>query len=230
MSADQPCRVWWAAPVDPDTAPALVALLDDLEQDRLHRFRRAADRARYLAAHALTRIVLGELLDTPAAMLVFDRTCRCGQQHGKPVLPAPGSPGFSMSHAGDLVGLAVSPSGAVGIDVEQVRATTDLAGMAGHVYSPTELTRTSRADAGAFFTAWTRKEALLKATGDGLATPMTTITLGPGGVEAWTGASAPDGPVWLRDLQPAPGYPAAVAGFGATAPAIVESDGNALLA
>ena len=84
------CDVWWAAPVEPDDAPALVALLDDHERDRLERFRRPADAARYLAAHALTRIVLGGCLDRVPAALVIDRTCRCGEQHGKPTLAAAG--------------------------------------------------------------------------------------------------------------------------------------------
>lgn len=219
--------MWWAAPVDPDTAPQLVTLLDAHERERLHRFHRAADRARYLAAHALTRLVLGDLLARPAGALTFDRTCRCGQQHGKPVLLVAGAPGFSMSHAGDMVGVAVSPAGAVGLDVEEVRPITDLAGMAGHVYSPAEQAEATR-DENAFFRTWTRKEALLKATGAGLSTPMTTITLGPDGVQDWAGADAPAEPTWLHDMSPASGYLAAVAGFG-SAPPVSESDGNPLL-
>jgi 4'-phosphopantetheinyl transferase len=215
--------VWWAAPVAPVDAPGLVALLDGRERDRLDRFRRVADRARYLAAHALVRLVLAATVGTPAAALVFDRTCRCGAQHGKPVLP--GGPGFSLTHAGDLVGVAVHPDGAVGLDVEQVRELGDLPAMAAHVCSPQE----SAADADAFFALWTRKEALLKAVGTGLATPMSAITLGPAGVLAWTGDDAPRDPLWLADLHPAAGYHAAVAGTGAR-PEITEERGDGLLA
>ena len=132
----QHCTVWWAAPLAPEAAPALVALLDDHEHDRLARFRRPADRARYLAAHALARLVLAPLVGRRPAALVFDRTCRCGAQHGKPVLA--NGPGFSLSHAGDLVGVAVRPDGPVGLDVEQVRAVADLDALAGHVHSPVE--------------------------------------------------------------------------------------------
>jgi 4'-phosphopantetheinyl transferase len=215
--------VWWAAPVAPAGAPGLVALLDDHERARLGRFRRDADRARYLAAHALTRIVLADAVGTPAGALVFDRTCRCGAPHGKPVLP--GGPGFSLTHAGDLVGVAVHPGGAVGLDVEQVRALTDLAAMAAHACSPQE----TAPDADAFFALWTRKEALLKAVGTGLATPMSAITLGPSGVLGWSGDDAPRDPLWLRDLHPAAGYRAAVAGTGAP-PDVREEHGDALLA
>lgn len=215
--------VWWAAPVAPVDAPALVALLDDHERDRLGRFRRPADRARYLAAHALVRLVLAEAVGTPAGALVFDRTCRCGEQHGKPVLP--GGPGFSLTHAGDLVGVAVHPGGAVGLDVEQVRRLTDLAAMVAHACSPQE----TAADENAFFTLWTRKEALLKAVGTGLATPMSAITLGPEGVLGWAGEDAPREPLWLCDLHPAAGYRAAVAGTGPP-PDVTETSGDALLA
>jgi len=216
------CEVWWARPVAPDAAPALVALLDGIERARLARFRRPADAARYLAAHALTRLVLAGAVGRGAGELAFDRTCRCGEQHGKPTLP--GGPGFSLTHAGDLVGVAVH-EGPVGLDVERARPLSDLAAMAAHVRSPAETVP----DDAAFFTLWTRKEALLKATGEGLSAPMDAITLGPDGVLGWTGAGAPTGPVWLRDLRPADGYPAAVAGLGPAPAAVRERDGDAVL-
>jgi 4'-phosphopantetheinyl transferase len=215
--------VWWAAPVAPGDAHGLVALLDRQERDRLDRFRRPADQARYLAAHALVRLVLADTVGASAAALAFDRTCRCGEQHGKPVLP--GGPGFSLTHAGDLVGVAVHPGGDVGLDVEQVRELGDLEAMAAHVCSPRE----SAPDAEAFFTLWTRKEALLKAVGTGLAAPMSAITLGPAGVIAWTGSDAPREPLWLTDLHPGAGYHAAVAGTGPR-PEISEESGDELLA
>jgi 4'-phosphopantetheinyl transferase len=220
--------VWWAAPVAPVDAPHLLPLLDEHERERLGRFRRAADTARYLAAHALTRLVLADLLRTAAAELVFDRTCRCGRPHGKPTLPGGGTH-FSLTHAGDIVGLAVHAGGPVGLDVEQARELKDLPSMLQHVCSPAELTGSGPLAPAAFFVAWTRKEALLKATGEGLSSPMNAITLGPDGVRGWTGDGAPADPVWLHDLQPAPGYPAAVAGLGEPAPAVVEGDGNVLL-
>lgn len=215
--------VWWAEPVAPEDGGALVPLLDEHERVRLDRFRRAEDRARYLAAHALTRLALADVVGLPAGELRFDRTCRCGQQHGKPVLP--GGPGFSLTHAGELVGVAVHPAGAVGLDVEQERELTDLPAMAAHVCSPTERTP----DAAAFFTLWTRKEALLKATGEGLASPMSAITLGSSGVREWVGDGAPRAPVWLRDLHPASGYRAALAGLGPEPSDVRCADGDGLL-
>lgn len=234
------CTVWWAAPVDPERAAALVGLLDDHERDRLAGLRRPPDRARYLAAHALVRLVLaGD--GAAAARLTFDRTCRCGAPHGKPVLP--GGPGFSLSHSGELVGVAVRPAGAVGLDLEQVRSVVDLAALATHVYSPAELARDPAPTHAAFFRTWARKEALLKATGEGLTAPMTAITLTEGGAVArWVGpddadadadtdtdGTPPRPSMWLRDLTPAPDHPAAVAGPGEQAPEVVEADGDAVL-
>ncbi len=229
MSGPAPCTVWWADPVDPRHAPGLVHVLDAHERDRLARFRQAADRARYLAAHALARLVLGELLALPAAAVDIDRTCRCGGRHGKPVLRGVAGPGFSLTHAGDLVGLAVWPDGPVGLDVEPVRALTDLPGMARHVGSPAESARDGTVTAEEFFAVWTRKEALLKATGAGLAAPMAAITLDGATVADWTGEHAPAERMWLRDLCPAPGYAAAVAGPGPAAPPLARADGDALL-
>jgi 4'-phosphopantetheinyl transferase len=227
------CTVWWAAPLAPEGATALVGLLDAHERARLTRLRRPADRARYLAAHALARLVVSALVGNgsgaTAAGLTFDRTCRCGAAHGKPVLP--GGPGFSLSHSGQLVGVAVRPDGAVGLDVEQMREVADLVALAAHVQSPAETARADAPGPSAFFRAWTRKEALVKATGRGLATPMTGITLATAGaaVEAWTGDGAPSGPMWLRDLTPASQHMAAVAGPGERAPLILEADGDAVL-
>ncbi len=218
----EPCRVFWAAPVDPDDAPRLVALLDGHERERLARFRRAADRARYLAAHALARRAVAVVAGADPAALVIDRTCRCGEPHGKPSVP--GGPEFSLTHAGDLVGVAVHTR-PVGLDVERARPMSDLAGVAAHACSPAEPVP----DAAAFFRLWTRKEALLKTTGRGLASPMSGITLDGPRVASWTGEGAPDGPVWLVDLSPAPDHPGAVAGLGADAPEVREEDGTALL-
>ncbi|WP_231974034.1 4'-phosphopantetheinyl transferase family protein [Pseudonocardia sp. HH130630-07] len=222
--------VWWAAPVEPASRPDLVALLDAHERERMSALRRAEDRARYLAAHALTRLVLAAGLDADPAALELDRTCRCGQQHGKPRLAGrPDAPGFSLTHSGALVGVAVGP-GPVGIDVEQQRSLGDLAGLARHALSPVERAA-GPVEANGFLVTWTRKEALVKATGEGLSSPMDAITLtapdGPAGILDWPDSG---GPWWVADVAtPWPDHPGAVAGAGPAAPPIVVADGDAVL-
>lgn len=228
------CDIWWARPVAPQRRPELVDLLDEHERERLGRFRRPADRARYLAAHALTRLVLGHRLGIAPAAVALDRTCRCGEQHGKPRLAAGDGPHFSLTHAGDVVGVAVHGVAPVGLDAEQLRPLGDLAGMARQAWSPTELARGGRVDTAAFLTVWTRKEALLKASGDGLAAPMAGITLSrpdePAALREWAGPAAPGGRWWVRDLRPpAPEHLAAVAGAGADPPVVTVTDGEPLL-
>ncbi|MGI5129269.1 4'-phosphopantetheinyl transferase family protein [Pseudonocardia sp. CA-107938] len=221
------CRIFWAAPVEPATAPHLVRLLDAHERERMQRFRRPVDQARYLAAHALTRIVLGDALGSPADVLTFDRTCRCGRQHGKPVLLQAGAPAFSMTHAGDVVGVALHAS-PVGLDVEEIRSV-ELPAMAEHACSPAELAAGAGATVDTFFSVWTRKEAVLKATGDGLSVPMSSVTLGPGRVQEWTGDGNPGAPMWVHETSPAAGYVAAVAGFGTDVPSVLEQDASTFL-
>lgn len=216
-----PCEIWWATPIHPERAPHLVSPLDPLERARLGRLLRQDDRARFVAAHALARFSLALVLDVPAESVVIDRTCRCGSAHGKPRVA--GGPEFSLTHSGDLVGVAVSEQ-PVGLDVEQIRHMHDLAGVAAAVCSATEST-TGDED---FFRLWTRKEALLKATGDGLLSPMAAITLDDHGVRTWAGSGAPTVEVWCRELRPDRRHAAAVAGLG-PAPVCVEGDGNALL-
>jgi 4'-phosphopantetheinyl transferase len=145
-------------------------------------------------------------------------TCsRCtspGGVHGKPRLyrehPA-GEPAlaFSMSHAQELMLIAVSACPALGIEVESERTLETWMAWARHVYSGAEhrclLEMPAAHQRAAFLRYWIRKEACVKALGTGLSTPLEQVQVG------CTEASVhPDG--WsLTDLQPAPGYAGAAA-------------------
>ncbi|WP_224390824.1 4'-phosphopantetheinyl transferase superfamily protein [Pseudonocardia sp. ICBG1293] len=222
--------VWWAAPADPGDRPDLVALLDPHERERLGVLRRDEDRARYLAAHALARLVLAEHLALDPAALQLDRTCRCGRPHGKPRLAGRGdAPGFSLTHSGELVGVALG-AGPVGVDVEAHRPLDGLDGLARHALSPDERAAGTPAAAGVLVT-WTRKEALLKATGEGLSSPMDAITLSapdaPARVLHWAGEA---GTWWVADVATGrDDHPGAVAGPGPVAPPVTVADGDAIL-
>ncbi|MFI8391473.1 4'-phosphopantetheinyl transferase family protein [Streptomyces sp. NPDC085540] len=164
----------WAASVAENAAAATARRgeLDRAESLRADRFRRFADVDRFLVAHVCLRDVLGTVLGTPPARLIIDREpcTACGGPHGRPYLP--GRPvHFSLAHAGDLVLLAVAPV-PVGVDVEDLPSDAlvheTMAGL--HEDERAELLVLPRpARAAAFARCWTRKEAVLKSTGQGLA-------------------------------------------------------------
>jgi 4'-phosphopantetheinyl transferase len=230
------CQVWWAQPVG--ARPDLLALLDAGEQARWSRFRRDEDRARFLAAHALTRLVLAGHLGVHARALDFAMACRrCGgTDHGKPRL-VEGDIEFSLSHSGERVVLAVTRGAPVGVDVERLSAQRDIAGLIPAVLAAAErpvveaLPATARA--GAVLRYWTRKEALLKATGDGLAVAPATITVtppdAPPALITWTATPPLASTAHLADLAPGAGHIASLAMLGARL-AVVERDADGLLA
>lgn len=230
------CHVWWASPAA--AGAPLVALLDAAERERWSRFRRDEDRARYLVAHALKRIVLAGYLGVPPGALAFAARCpRCGGAHGKPRLGEPyGALEFSLSHSGDRVALAVARGVPVGVDVERLAPERDRGSLAAAVLSAAEqetMAALPQARRGAaLLRYWTRKEALLKATGDGLAVAPTSLTVSAPeaapALLAWAAEPPLGARVALFDLDPGPRHIASLAVLGACV-AIAERDAGDLL-
>jgi 4'-phosphopantetheinyl transferase len=201
-------------------------MLHASDRARWSALRRSADKARFATGRALARSAIVASTEMSPDAIAFSTLCpRCGAQHGKPYLPD-SEIEFSLSHAGDLVVLAMTRGVALGVDVERVIPSSP--DLAGDVLTESEQ-RVLRdqppgARAHAFFTYWTRKEALLKATGEGLITPMTTIEVSaphdPAAVLTWN-PSSPDG-VQLVDLRPDSGYAAALAALTGEAVAITD--------
>jgi 4'-phosphopantetheinyl transferase len=233
-------QVWWARVTD--ASPDQVALLDQAEHGRLAAYRREEDRDRFLVGCALAKTVLGACTGRRPQDVTFDRTCRrCGQPHGKPAV-AGGGPDFSVAHSGGLIAVAVAGD-PVGVDVEQLDGRARPLGGDG---DPEALARlvlaepeqaalaevSESARARAFLVAWARKEAVSKATGDGLRAPFSQIVVaaaaGPPRVTSWPYPQAPES-VSLVDLDAGPGYVAALAVLG-RCEAVRPADGSALLA
>ena len=205
---DDPARCGGPGPSTRSPRPACVALLDAHERDRLDplppgrgpgplprraRADPAGARRRWSGAR---RPRWSSTAPAAAATSTASRPCR-------------GGPEFSFTHGGDLVGVAVRPAGGpIGLDVEPVRELTDLDGMARHVCSPAELGAARPMSLDAFFTAWTRKEALLKATGDGICRadvgdhPRTRTAS-----TTWTGDERPGRPGVAARPAPGPRLP-----------------------
>jgi 4'-phosphopantetheinyl transferase len=228
--------VAWSAPL---VSPTLVNLLDGVERTRLGLLRSAEDRARFVTAHALLRIMVGSHLGRPPEQVVLTATCpRCGGPHSRPRLvsraPEPALH-LSLAHAGARVLAAVSTAGPVGVDVD-VAAATAFAEFDDVALAATERAVVarlpSRRRAAARVTAWVRKEAVLKATGDGLRVPPGDVVVTPLGepprLLAWD--DAPPTPVHLHDIDVAATGHAACAGVVAAArPEFLVSCGEALL-
>lgn len=234
--------VWWARAGRHDWR-ALVRLLDSDEVGRLEALRREEDQERFVLAASLARAALATLLATEARDVALDRTCaRCGAPHGKPRLAAPRADlELSITHSGTLVGVAVCPAVAVGLDVERLDRLDGWEHLAATVLSPGERTAVEqaagggdrRAGARAFLTMWTRKEALTKMSGSGITVPLPEVVVSgpadPARCLALPGDLQP-GTVALHDLDaPATDHVAAVA---AAHPGAVPSvhDGDRLVA
>ena len=156
--------VWWFA-CDQDPG-ALAAALSPDEQAIAAKFVRPIHRTRYTAQHAMVRGLLARYLGIAPAAVAFTRGSR-----GK---PAVAGLEHNLSHTDDVALLAVSRSIAVGVDVERYAANIDPLELARTVLAPAEAACTERH---AFFRIWCRKEACLKATGDGLVDDLTSLSV-----------------------------------------------------
>ncbi|HEU5475409.1 MAG TPA: 4'-phosphopantetheinyl transferase superfamily protein [Actinophytocola sp.] len=182
------CEVWWAQPAV--ETPRLLGLLDGVERDRHAAYHRAVDQARFLAGRVVGKALLAARLGLEPGQVVLDSTCAdCGRTHGKPRVVRPESfppdrplPEMSISHSGDRIAVAVTDGEPVGVDVEQERdvQVEDLVRMTLSVDELPVFAGVPSADRdAAFFTIWSRKEAVLKATGRGLSIAMTKVTVSP---------------------------------------------------
>jgi 4'-phosphopantetheinyl transferase len=232
--------VWWAR--RQDASDRLAGLLDETERRRWAAYRRQEDRERFLTGCALAKAALARYTGQRPADVRFDRTCgRCGEPHGKPVIEGAGLQ-HSVSHSGGLVAVAVA-EGPVGVDVEQfdgrprpLGGDGDPEALAHLVLSAAEraalaaVPPTGRARA--FLVAWTRKEAVTKATGDGLRAAFSEVVVaadaGPPRLVSWPYPRSPR-EVSLLDLDVGTGYVAALAVIGRCETARAR-DGSALLA
>jgi len=196
---------------------SLSRLLAADEQRRAESFHFDRDRSHYIVARGILRNILGLYVRQPPDSLRFSYT-----PFGKPDLHDAGSfetLRFNLSHAGAVVLYAVTRDREVGIDVEYVRADMDCEEIAEHFFSQREV-ETLRAlppdlQSRAFFNCWTRKEAYIKARGEGLSLPLDEfdVSLSPGEPAALLSASDPQEVArWsLRELTLAPDYVAALA-------------------
>ena len=157
----------WAARM-PEGWKAEGDILSPAERERATRFVFDRGRMEYTFHHSTLRTILGRYTGVAP-----ERVPLAARPNGKPVLEAPYERWrFNLAHSGPVLLCAVAEACEVGVDVERVRPMPDAAQIAARFFAPDEREALERLDAAereaAFFACWTRKEAFLKATGEGL--------------------------------------------------------------
>ncbi len=201
---------------DNETISEWKNLLCQEELARAARFRVEDARRRFIAGRAILRLLLGRYLRRDPAEILLRY-----QPHGKPYL-AGGAGGFdlrfNLSHSNELALYAFAREREIGVDLEQIRTDRDHDLLAARFFSPEEnaalatLPPEGRRDA--FFRCWTRKEAYLKARGEGLSIPLAGFSVSAGQTAALLNVDfAPEetGRWSLISIDSIPGYAAALA-------------------
>jgi 4'-phosphopantetheinyl transferase len=171
----------WRAVLDISATrlPDFLAMLSDDEHHRAARYRFSRDRERFIVRRGFLRAILASYLAAHPAELRFSYT-----DAGKPFLvDSAGAPlpnvAFSASHSEGLALYAVTCDRAVGVDVERLQPSIMDDGVADKFFSSAENAAMRELPRSiqplAFFNCWTRKEAFLKATGDGLTVPLPEV-------------------------------------------------------
>jgi 4'-phosphopantetheinyl transferase len=160
--------------VSPASLDRLAPLLDSAEQRRAKLFHFDRDRRRFIVGRAALRNILGRYLRAEPADLRLEYSPR-----GKPFLPTGSALHFNFAHCEDLAVLAMTRRPNVGVDLERVRPVEGALEMAAFFCSPDEYAQFQSVPAlekeTAFFRLWTRKEALLKATGHGIGDALNKV-------------------------------------------------------
>lgn len=201
------------------------SLLCGDEQDRARRFRSPTDQNAFVAARGILRTLLGRYLQASPQTLQF-----CYGAYGKPALARLDSVNlcFNLSHSGGLALYAIALA-QVGVDIEQVRPNLNQSAIAKRFFTPVENTFLAALPEGdrtqAFFKLWTCKEAYTKAKGEGIFQGLNQPEFSDPGFLAINQSSAnlaprqtwlkidldPQAPWFVAQLNPGPGYTAALA-------------------
>jgi len=220
--AQDEIHVWRAiVPEDRHTGERFQWVLGPDERARAERFHFDRDRVRFVFRRAWLKILLARYLAADVANVRITHG-----RYGKPAL-TPSFDGadlrFNLSHSNGMVVVAIAHGREVGLDVEYIRPEVEVDAIARRIFSRREAAALAALPAAdrvaAFFACWTRKEAFVKATGEGLSRPLAgfDVSLAPGEPAELLGIGENPGDAlrWsLRALHPGTGYCAALAAEG----------------
>ncbi len=203
-------HLWWRSLAEPETqVQACCELLSPDEHDRASRFRVDDARRHFILTRAALRSLLAAYLQKETDELSFGLT-----KYGKPFLAGPPDASmnnlrFNVSHADGLALLGFACQREIGVDVERIRPELDTWKLAERFFSAHERSALKNLNGeelqSAFFRCWSRKEAYIKARGEGLSLPLGQfdVSIAPNESNALV-ATRPDGTEaarWIvRDL------------------------------
>ena len=175
----------WQVSLDPPAADVayLGGLLTADERERAERYKFDHLRRRFVVGRGMLRMLLSRLVRRPPEQLVFSYG-----PHGKPALVTERGDApieFNVAHCEDVALFAFAVGRRLGVDVERARTFADMNDLANHYFAPEERRSLASVAVGqqeaAFYAGWTRKEAFIKATGEGLARELDSfaVTLAP---------------------------------------------------
>ena len=213
--SDDEIHVWCVELDAAGEVAALAACLSADERERAHGLLTGTHQRRFVVARAMLRRLLGLYLSQASGAVAFSRGA-----HGKPFLQEGGLQ-FNVSHTRELALYAIAHTREVGVDVEWMRPQVAHEQIAARFFSLEEQEALGRVPAearrAAFYNIWTRKEAYVKARGDGLAAGLGTfaVSLGAEATLLRSDEGRDEVERWkLVALEPADGYAAALCGAG----------------
>jgi len=191
------------------------AVLSSEEAARAARFVFDRDRAHFIAAHSALRSILAGYLGEPANALEIGVADK-----GKPFLSAHPGLRFNLSHSGEYAMVAVAEGREVGVDIERMRGERPTRDIAERFFAPYEVAALAAEPVdrqiAVFFAIWSRKEAYIKARGEGLGIALDSFVVSHGPEGALL--EAEDRERWSMYSLAAPeGYAAALCVEGAGA-------------
>jgi len=217
LGADD-AHVWRASLDQPaDMIAKLAPLLSRREYQRAERFRRPADRRRFITGRGILRKIISAYL-----ALAPDEVRFVYNEYGKPFIAEDqnrGALSFNLSHSDGIALYAVARGRRVGIDVEYMREDFATLEVAEHFFSKDEFEALKATPIDrrteAFFNCWSRKESYIKAIGMGISYPLDgfTVSLAPDATPELlkVDADATEAACWnMYELDAAEGYAAAL--------------------
>ncbi len=177
-------KLWWCPLEQKGTIVlSLAATLSPEERERAARFGTSALRERYITGRAVLRQLLGAALSMPPSKVPIARSRR-----GRPVIAGAPVIDFNVSHTRGIgvfaIGAGLPGHLRIGVDVEHEERQVGVDRLARRLLTPTErqafLPLSGSERQRRFLRVWTCKEAMSKATGDGLVAPFRAIAVEPG--------------------------------------------------